>query len=69
MRIPTLWFLFRLKDAPKIYIRNQLIGAYVGKSLTLECETEAYPKPIYYWTLSNGQLLTDGEFLSRYIEN
>ncbi|XP_065213487.1 neurotrimin-like isoform X1 [Planococcus citri] len=55
--------------APKIYIRNQLIGSYIGKSLTLECETEAYPKPIYYWTSSNGQLITDGEKYETVFQN
>ncbi len=43
-----------------------MIGATLGNSLTLECETEAYPKPIHYWTLDNGQLLTEGiKFLQK----
>ncbi|XKL68974.1 hypothetical protein PGB90_006743 [Kerria lacca] len=35
---------------PMIWIQNQLIGAYEGQQLTLECHSEAYPKSINYWS-------------------
>ncbi|XP_013190168.1 lachesin [Amyelois transitella] len=40
---------------PVITIRNQLVGAALGTDLVLECETEAYPKPVSYWNRENGE--------------
>ncbi|CAG9133131.1 unnamed protein product [Plutella xylostella] len=45
---------------PVISIRNQLVGAALGSDLVLECETEAYPKPVSYWTRENGEILPVG---------
>ncbi|XP_050440686.1 neurotrimin-like isoform X3 [Adelges cooleyi] len=42
---------------PMIWIKNQLIGAAVGQSLTLECLSEAYPKSINYWTREAGEII------------
>ncbi|KAL7640180.1 UNVERIFIED_CONTAM: hypothetical protein RMT77_009594 [Armadillidium vulgare] len=35
---------------PLVRIPNQLVGAPVGTNVTLECEVEASPKSINYWT-------------------
>ncbi|XP_059474407.1 opioid-binding protein/cell adhesion molecule homolog isoform X2 [Neocloeon triangulifer] len=46
---------------PMISIPNQLVGAYEGQMLTLECQSEAYPKSINYWTRENGEIIAQGE--------
>lgn len=46
---------------PMIWIQNQLIGAYVGQSLTLECLSEAHPKSINYWTREAGEIIAHGK--------
>ncbi|XP_059474409.1 opioid-binding protein/cell adhesion molecule homolog isoform X3 [Neocloeon triangulifer] len=45
---------------PMISIPNQLVGAYEGQMLTLECQSEAYPKSINYWTRENGEIIAQG---------
>lgn len=35
---------------PLIRIPNQLVGAPPGTNVTLECEVEASPKSINFWT-------------------
>ncbi|XP_031768223.1 lachesin-like isoform X2 [Galleria mellonella] len=45
---------------PVITIRNQLVGAALGTDLVLECETEAYPKPVSYWSRENGEIVPVG---------
>lgn len=44
-----------------ITVQNQLIGAVEGKGVTLECESEAYPKSINYWTRERGEIVPPGE--------
>ena len=51
----TLNFLY-ISVAPMIWIPNQLIGAAIGKDVTLECITEAMPKAISYWVY-NGTMV------------
>ncbi|KAL5233391.1 hypothetical protein ACI65C_000801 [Semiaphis heraclei] len=46
---------------PMIWIQNQLIGAFIGQSLTLECLSEAHPKSINYWTREAGEIIAHGE--------
>lgn len=36
-----------------MYVSNQLLGASLGGSVTLECLTEAQPRPITYWLRTN----------------
>ncbi|CAG4993065.1 unnamed protein product [Parnassius apollo] len=48
---------------PVITIRNQLVGAVLGSDLVLECETEAYPKPVSYWSRENGEIVPIGKGL------
>ncbi|XP_048517391.1 neurotrimin-like [Dendroctonus ponderosae] len=43
---------------PMVWIKNQLVGAYEGQQITLECHTEAFPKSINYWTNDNGDIIT-----------
>jgi len=45
-----------------ISVPNQLVGAYEGQTLTLECQSEAYPKSINYWTKENGEIIAQGKF-------
>ncbi|KAJ9579997.1 hypothetical protein L9F63_004380, partial [Diploptera punctata] len=42
---------------PMIWIQNQLVGAYEGQQMTLECHSEAYPKSINYWTREKGEII------------
>jgi neurotrimin len=50
-----------------ISVPNQLVGAYEGQTLTLECQSEAYPKSINYWTKENGEIIAQGKFCSIFI--
>ncbi|XP_039276210.1 lachesin isoform X1 [Nilaparvata lugens] len=45
---------------PMITIQNQLVGAYLGQQLTLECHSEAFPKSINYWIRDNGEIIANG---------
>lgn len=46
--------------SPMIWIQNQLVGAHESESVTLECQSEAYPKSINYWTREKGEILAKG---------
>ncbi|XP_043279848.1 neurotrimin-like [Venturia canescens] len=49
---------------PMVWIENQLVGAYEGQTLILECHSEAYPRPITYWTKpSNETIVSDNNYL------
>lgn len=50
-----------------IWIQNQLIGAYEGQQLTLECHSEAYPKSINYW--AKGEIIAQGECCIYFLKN
>ncbi|XP_031839768.1 protein amalgam isoform X3 [Nomia melanderi] len=55
---------------PMIWIEDQLVGAYVGEKLTLECRSEAFPRPITYWTgPSNETIASDMHYLVEAIPN
>ena len=45
------------------------MGAALGTELVLECETEAYPKPVSYWSRDNGEIVPVGKitFYLRFI--
>ncbi|XP_024085990.1 neurotrimin-like [Cimex lectularius] len=45
---------------PMIWIQNQLVGAMEGEQMTLECNSEAYPKSINYWTSEKGGIISNG---------
>lgn len=40
-----------------IWIQNQLVGAYEGQQIILECHSEAFPKSINYWTRDKGEIV------------
>lgn len=40
-----------------ISVPNQLVGAVEGQRITLECNSEAYPKSINYWTRDKGDTI------------
>ncbi|KAK8750890.1 hypothetical protein OTU49_015044 [Cherax quadricarinatus] len=42
---------------PVIHVPNQLIGVPLGSSAKLECNLEASPKSIQYWTRDTGEML------------
>nr|XP_018912263.1 PREDICTED: protein amalgam-like [Bemisia tabaci] len=46
---------------PMIWIQSQLVAAYQGQRLVLECHSEAYPKSISYWTRERGEVITYGQ--------
>ncbi|XP_045535031.1 lachesin [Papilio machaon] len=48
---------------PVVTIKNQLVGAVLGSDLLLECEIEAYPKPVSYWSRENGEIVPIGRGL------
>lgn len=43
-----------------IWIQDQLVGAALGQRLTLECQSEAYPRSINYW-MKNDTIITQGK--------
>ncbi|XP_054743973.1 limbic system-associated membrane protein isoform X1 [Anastrepha obliqua] len=45
---------------PMITVQNQLIGAVESKGVTLECQSEAFPKSINYWTRERGDIVPPG---------
>ncbi|XP_076220630.1 lachesin isoform X2 [Nomia melanderi] len=51
---------------PMISIQNQLVGAQEGQRMTLECNSEAYPKSINYWTRENNEIIKNGD---KYIQS
>ena len=44
-----------------VWIENQLVGAYEGQTFTLECHSEAYPRPITYWTRPSNETIANGK--------
>lgn len=48
---------------PMLSIPNQLEAAYQGQDVTLECQTEAYPASINYWTTEKGDMIISGELI------
>jgi len=46
---------------PMVWIENQLVGAYEGQTVTLECNSEAHPSPITYWTKPSNETIANGE--------
>lgn len=49
---------------PMLSIPNQLEAAYQGQDVTLECQTEAYPASINYWTTEKGDMIISGKFFT-----
>ncbi|EEC18113.1 lachesin, putative, partial [Ixodes scapularis] len=51
--------LVQVHFPPMIWIPNQLIGAPLGGEVMMDCNTEAFPMSINYWTLEGGDLIAD----------
>ena len=51
-----------------IYVPNQLVGAPVGTNVTIECNTEAYPRAISYWTFNGSMVLSTDKYVAETIE-
>nr|XP_053643705.1 lachesin-like [Cherax quadricarinatus] len=43
--------------APLITVPNQLVGAPVGTSVTLECQVAAFPNAVHFWRFNNQLLI------------
>ncbi|CAK9831037.1 LAC [Anthophora retusa] len=55
--------------SPIIFVRNQLVGAPAGTNVTLDCQTEAYPKAMNFWFLGDDMLLTNEKYTADIMEN
>ncbi|XP_024082566.1 lachesin-like isoform X3 [Cimex lectularius] len=55
--------------SPMIWVPNQLVGAPAGTDVTIECNTEAYPKAISYWVYEGVMLLPTKKYISNIQEN
>jgi len=53
-------FLCCFTVPPMIWIQNQLVGAALTQNITLECQSEAYPKSINYW-MKNDTIIVPGK--------
>lgn len=51
-----------------VFIENQLVGAYEGQTLTLECHSEAHPSPITYWTRPTNETIANGEQIFLFVQ-
>lgn len=40
-----------------LVVPNQLVGAPLGTDVTVDCETEAYPRPISFWTFHESRTM------------
>ncbi|CAB0001465.1 unnamed protein product, partial [Nesidiocoris tenuis] len=47
---------------PMIWVPNQLVGAPPGTDVTIECNTEAYPKAISYWVYDSNMILPTSKY-------
>lgn len=42
-----------------VWVPQQLIGASLGATVTIECWLEAHPAALHYWSRPDGQVLHD----------
>jgi len=42
--------IFSFSVSPTLLVPNQLVGAPLGTDVTIDCLTEAYPRPISFWS-------------------
>ncbi|PRD35406.1 UNVERIFIED_CONTAM: Lachesin [Trichonephila clavipes] len=54
---------FKVHLPPVLWIPNQLVGAALGRDVTLDCHTEAYPSSINYWGRRPGEMIISNEKL------
>ncbi|CAA9997716.1 unnamed protein product [Nesidiocoris tenuis] len=55
--------------SPMIWVPNQLVGAPAGTDVTIECNTEAYPKAISYWVYDGNMILPTKKYVADIQEN
>ncbi|XP_054706556.1 lachesin-like [Uloborus diversus] len=48
---------------PVLWIPNQLVGAALGRDVSLDCHTEAYPTSINYWGRKPNEMIISNERL------
>lgn len=41
--------------SPTLVVPNQLVGAPLGTDVTIDCLTEAYPRPISFWSFQESR--------------
>ena len=44
---------------PMVWVPQQLVGAPLGATVTIECWLEAHPAALHYWSRPDGQVLHD----------
>lgn len=49
--------IFTVIVSPMIWVPNQLVGAPSGTDVTIDCQTEAYPKSINYWSFRDSKTM------------
>ncbi|KAL1492896.1 hypothetical protein ABEB36_011067 [Hypothenemus hampei] len=55
---------------PLIQVPNQLVGAPINTDVTLQCDVEASPKAINYWTRESGEMIiTNDKYFMTEINN
>ncbi|KAJ1522291.1 hypothetical protein ONE63_002590 [Megalurothrips usitatus] len=54
---------------PAIEIPNQLVGARVGRSLTLQCSSQAFPKSHNYWVRGDNSLVQGPGYDTEIVES
>ncbi|XP_050737872.1 protein amalgam-like [Eriocheir sinensis] len=45
---------------PAVFLSHQMIGAYLGDSITINCSVTAYPRPVVFWQDSSGKMIISG---------
>jgi neurotrimin len=41
---------------PMVWVPQQLVGASLGATVTIECLLEAHPAALHYWSRPDGQV-------------
>ncbi|KZC12837.1 Lachesin [Dufourea novaeangliae] len=55
--------------SPMIFVPNQLVGAPAGTNVTIDCNTEAYPRAMSYWYLGDEMILSNEKYTANIMEN
>lgn len=57
------------KVSPLIFVPNQLVGAPAGTNVTIDCQTEAYPRAMNYWFLGDEMILSNEKYTTTTLRN
>lgn len=52
-----------------MHVPNQLLGVPLGQEVTLECQIEASPKPVTYWSHNGSMISNSSRVVSRMTSN